>query len=228
MAFPSTFKDIQDDVILRARLLSANDLPHVKDWINKTYFDVCVQTEASVTTTTINLVAGTSKYTLASTVARIKQMVVKPTGGTTFNAPLVLTTLDEILQRRQNGGDATTGGDFPQSYLYTLVGISDLEVWPTPAAADVITLYYAAYPTALSGDTDVPILEEPYGTNLLLYGALSQAGDFKGDPATADWENSYDTWMGKYLQHLTLKRGDQPGQFHVWGDGNSSGLSSVG
>ena len=95
----------------------------------------------------------------------------------------------------------------------------------------MITVYYAAFPTALSADADVPILEEPYGSNLLEYGALVQAGDFKGDPATPGWESQFDRWMGKYLQHLKVKRGKQPGQVHTWGGGwddSASGTAADG
>lgn len=216
MAFPSTFLDLQTSVITKARLDTTLDTAKVKDWINQVYFQVCVETEASITTTTINCVAGTSKYTLAATIARIKQMAVKPSGSTQFNPPLILTTLDEILNRRQAGGDAQTSGAWATHY--TLLGINDLELWPTPAAADVVTVYYAAFPTALSANGDLPILEEPYASKLLEYGALAQAGDFKGDPATADWENGFALWMAKYEEHLRVKRGVIPGQFHQWSD----------
>lgn len=225
MAFPSTFLDIQNDVILRARLLSSLDLSSVKDWINRAYYQVCVEAEVTVTTTTINCVAGTSKYTLASTVAKIKQAALKPAGSTSFNAPLTLTTLDEILRFRQAGGDTQTAGT--TAAYYTLLGSTDLELWPTPAAADVITVYYVAYPTALSANGDLPVIEEPYASNLLVYGAAAQAGDFKGDPSTVDWENQFADWMSRYMQYLDAKRGVIPGQFHQWGDGGLDGYTST-
>lgn len=221
MAFPSTFNDIQQAVIEKATLDPVLDLPKVKDWINQVYFQSAVEIEAIPATTTITLVAGTSTYTLAATIARIRQMVVKPFNGTQFNAPLILTTLDEILQRRQMGQDASTIG--PYSTHYTLVGISDLELWPTPAAADVITAYTVAYPTALSNNTDLPVFEEPYASKILEYGALAEAGDFKGDPATGQWAADYTDWMGRYRAHLQRKRGVIPGQFHQWGDGIDMG-----
>lgn len=220
MAFPSTFQDIQTAVIVKARLDSSLDLLKVKDWINQAYTQVCVETEANVTSATMTLTSGSASYTFPAGVARVKQMIVKPAGSTQFNPPLIRTTLDEILSRRQFGGDtATSGTVISQSTHYTLLGINDFEVWPTPSAADVITIYYAAFPTPLSANGDVPVLEEPYGSKILEYGALAQAGDFKGDPATADWQASYDTWVAKYLDHLKQKGGDLPGQFHQWGDG---------
>jgi hypothetical protein len=145
-------------------------------------------------------------------------MMVKPAGSTQFNAPLVLTTLDEILQRRQNGLDAQQTGNW--STHYTLVGINGLEVWPTPPAADVITIFYVSYPTALSAAGDVPVFEEPFASKILEFGALAEAGDFKGDPATSEWAASFQSWTGRYIHHLQAKRGVIPGQFHVWGEPN--------
>lgn len=228
MAFPATFQDIQNAVILKARLDSTLDLANVKDWINRAYAQVCVETEANVVADTMTLTSGTSSYTLPAGIARIKQMVVKPAGSTQYNPPMIRTTLDEILNRRQFGGDTsstTSGAIIPQSTHYAVVGLNQFEIWPTPSAADVITLWLVALPTALSANGDVPILQEPYSSHLLEYGALVHAGDFKGDPATADWQNSYGDWMARYIDHLKQRPGDIPGQFHQWGDGQWSGWS---
>lgn len=224
MAFPSTYADIQTAVIVKARLDSTLDLQKTKDWINQVYAQVCVETEANVSQDTMALTAGTASYSLPAGIARIKQMILTPVGSTQTQPPLTRTTLDEIITRRQSGGNVQTSGCYVTHYA--VVGLNQLEVWPTPAAADVITLWLVALPTALSSGTDVPILEEPYASKLLEYGALAQAGDFKGDPATADWENQFDSWMGKYLHHLDARQGKQPGQFHQWGDGWDSYYSS--
>ena len=221
MAYPATFLDIQNAVILKARLDPVLDLPNVKDWINRAYAQVCVETEANVSADTMTLTTGVASYSLPAGIARIKQMVVKPAGSTQFNPPLVRTTLDEILNRRQFGGDTTTTANMgiAQSTHYAVIGLNQFELWPTPSAADVITLWMVALPTALVADGNVPILQEPYSSTLLEYGALVHAGDFKGDPSTADWQNSYNEWLGKYIDHLNQRQGDLPGQFHQWGDG---------
>jgi hypothetical protein len=214
MAFPSTYADIQQAVIEKATLDPVLDLPKTKDWINQVYFQAAVETEAISGEATMSLTSGSGSYALPAAVARIRQMAVQPSGSTVFNAPLILTTLDEILQRRQAGQQ----GSYPQATHYTVVGINGLEVWPTPAAADVISIYYVSYPTALSANTDVPVFEEPYASKILEYGALAEAGDFKGDPATGQWAADYTDWMGRYRAHLQRKRGVIPGQFHQWGE----------
>lgn len=213
MAFPSTFATIQQAVIEKATLDPVLDLPKVKDWLNQAYFQAAVETEAISGESTMPMTAGTGSYVFPAAVARIRQMAVQPAGSTVFNAPLILTTLDEILQRRQS---AQTAG--PYATHYTLVGINGFEVWPTPAAADTITVYYVSYPTVLSADGDLPVFEEPYASKILEFGALAEAGDFKGDPATAQWAADYTDWMNRYRQHLQRKRGVIPGQFHQWGE----------
>jgi hypothetical protein len=217
MAFPATFFDIQTAVIVKARLDSTLDISNVKDWINQTYAQVCVETEANVSSDTMTLTPGTASYTLPTGLSRIKQMILTPAGSTQTQPPLIRTTLDEIISRRQTGGNVQNAGQYVTHY--TVVGLNQFEVWPTPAAADVITLWIVALPTPLSANSDIPILQEPYASKLLEYGALVQAGDFKGDPSTADWENQYDAWTKAYDDHLMRRPGVVPGQFHQWGDG---------
>lgn len=212
MAFPSTFLDVQNAVVAKARLDSTADLSKVKDWINQVYADVCVTTEANVTSATMTLTASTNSYTLPSNVSRIKEMYVTPVGGVQ-SLPLVQVDLDFILRRRQStAGVAFTNGSV---MWYALVGLNDFEVYPTPANADVITIYYVALPTALANNTDVPILPEPYASKLLEYGALAEAADFKSDPQEQEYRALYERWLQKFRAHLTRKQGMQPGQFRV-------------
>ena len=215
MSFPSTFVDVQTAVMQKARLDPALDTQRVKDWINQTYTRVCVETEANVNTATMTCTAGAYSYTLPADVALIKQMQVRPQGTTSLNAPLIRTTLDELMTRRQSGGDAPQAG---QATHYALLGIADFELWPTPAGADLILLYFVGFPTPLVANTDLPVLEEPYASKLLEYGALVDAGDFNGDPATATWKQEFDTWMVHYRDRLDHKAGIIPGQFHQWGE----------
>lgn len=217
MAFPSTFLDIQNAVIAKAALSATGDLQAVKDWINQAYTEVFVETEASIQQGTTTLTVNVASYTLDAAVARLRQMFVTPAGQTSVyeQPPMERATLDDILVRRQTNGITATAGSYCTHYA--LVGARGLEVWPTPAAADVITMFYAAFPTALSSNADVPALDEPYASKLLEYGALVQAGEFKGDPATGDWQAKYASWADRYARHLDQKQGDIPGTHHTWG-----------
>lgn len=218
MAFPATYADIQTAVIVKARLDATLDLAAVKDWINQAYAEVCVETEANVSADTMTLTSGVASYALPAGIARIKQMTLTPAGSTSMQPPLILTTLDEILTRRQLSGDVSNVGSYVTHY--TVVGLNQFEVWPTPAAADVLNVWIVALPTALSAGADVPLLEEPFASKLLEFGALVQAGDFKGDPATETWQNLYRSWISRYAKHLETRRGVMPGQFHTWSEGD--------
>jgi hypothetical protein len=214
MAYPSTFLDIQTAVLQKARLDATLDSQRVKDWINQSYARVCVETEALVATAQMTCQVGAYSYTFPAAVARTKQMQVRPYGASTLNPPLIRTTLDELMQRRQNGGDSPQ----QQATHYALLGTSDFELWPTPAAVDVILIYFVQFPAPLAADTDRPVLEEPYASKLLEYGALSDAGDFNGDPSAVGWQQDFADWTSRYIQHLDRKQGVIPGQFHQWGD----------
>lgn len=204
--------DLQNSVIAKARLSKTDDLDKVKDWLNQIYADVCVTAELSITPSTMALTANVSSYTLPAAVMRIKEMFVTPT-GTTQSGPLRQTTLDEILNRRRAAG----GVQGSRCTMYALLGVNDFEVWPTPQNADVITIYYVAAPTVLSGDTDTPsLLPEPYASKILEFGALAEAADFKGDPAGPQWAGEYQQWMQKLRAHLTRKQGGQPQQFRIF------------
>lgn len=159
------------------------------------------------------MVAGQATYTLGASIMRIKEMVITPIGAT-VSKPLRQSTLDEILSRRQAAGGVQNFGGYVTHYA--LLGLSDLEVWPTPQAVDVIKAYYVAAPTALSADGDVPVLPEPFASKVLEFGALAEAADFKGDPAGPQWEGEYQEWLQKLRTHLTRKQGNQPGQFRIW------------
>lgn len=162
----------------------------------------------------MTMTSNVSSYTLDSSIMRIKEMVITPVGAT-VSGPIRQTTLDDILNRRRANGSVVGG------YVthYALLGGTSFEVYPTPQAADVITIYYVSAPTPLSGNSDTPTLPEPFASKVLEFGALAEAADFKGDPAGPQWAQEYQVWLQKLRSHLTRKGGSQPGQFNVFGAG---------
>lgn len=177
------------------------------------YADACIETEAIVSTATMSLTAGTASYTLPSQVVRIKGMYVTPVGGAQ-SQPMIQTTLDFILRRRQASGGAGAATGYVTHYA--VLGSTDIEVYPTPRSADTITIYYVGLPTPLSANADVPVLQEPYSSKVLEYGALAEAGDYKGDPMTDEYRAMFQLWMSKLKTQITRKAGAQPGQFRVF------------
>jgi len=186
----------------------------VKDWINQAYADACLMTEAIVQSSTMSLTSGVSSYTLDASIMRIKEMVITPVGAT-VSSPLRQSTLDEILRRRQSSSTTQIVGGYVSHYA--LLGVNDLEVWPTPLSADTITIYYVAAPTPLAADSDAPVLPEPFASKVLEFGALVEAADFKGDPSGPQWSQEYQISLQKLRSHLTRKQGSQPGQFQIFG-----------
>lgn len=208
MAYPSTFADIRAAVIAKARLDSTADATRVNDWINQTYADLTIDTQALQREDTITLTAGAASYTMPSAVVRINQIVARQSGQTVYGPPLVLISLADMLERRQSDGGTPATNSTPTHY--TLVGQDELELWPTPSDAGTLLVYYVKQPTALSGDTDLPGIPEPYASKCLEHGALVDAYDYIKDfIAKNQAEQTYEIWKMKYRQHLVRRKGSQ-------------------
>ena len=213
MAYPATFASIKDSVIAKLRLDATADDTRVGDWINQVYADVCVDTEAIQTASTMDLTANAATYTLPSAAVRIKWMFVTPQGGTQSMA-LEPTTMEQILMWRMIGGgtDGVTGS----VQYYALNGNNLIDFYPTPSAADTITMYYVKLPDAMANANDVPEISEPYASKLLEYGALAEAADFKRDPSEQQYRALYASWMQRFRIHLHRKEGGIAKQFDVY------------
>lgn len=212
MAFPSTFGSIKDSVIAKLRLDATADDDRVGDWINQVYADLCVDTEAIQTASTMDLTANEATYTLPSAVVRIKWMFVTPVSGSRSMA-LEPTTMEQILLRRMGQG---SNSDVGSVQFYALNGHNLIDFYPTPASADTITMYYVALPAGLSNDDDVPEISEPYASKILEYGALAEGADFKRDPSEQQYRALYASWMQRFRQHLRRKEGGVAKQFELY------------
>lgn len=194
------------------RLHATDDLSRVKDWINQVYAEVVVETESLHTVSTMTLTSGTAIYTLDSSLLRIKQMYVTPVGGTR-SRPLEPTSIEQIIEwRTANGGSSANTGGVTH---YALMGINEIEFYPTPSAADVVTVYYVKLPTALSADADVPVLQEPYVTECLENGAAYKAAVFLKDPDALLFKQDYENAKQRYRAHLRRKQGAMTQQFRI-------------
>lgn len=219
MAFPSTFVDLQNEVLSKTRLNVTTgtqaDRTKVKDWLNQVYAEVCIEVEANQVFATMTLTANTSTYTLDANLTRIKAMYVTPVGGTA-SRPLEPISIEQLLVL-----NAGTGGSQPNTggpNRFALFGISSVQFYPTPASADTVTVYYVKEPTALTNDSDTTILPEPYATRCLVAGACIQAGQFVSDPATAGYQQEFEMWKSRLRGHLRRKQGAYTTHFRIVGD----------
>lgn len=216
MAFPSTLQDLQRSVLDKLRLESPQAASWVADWLNRAYYEVCSETECLQQAATMALTSGDASYTLPAAVVRIKQIVIQPYGQTAYWPPLIETTLDDILRKRGYGGASYIVSG--SSTHYAVAGRNQLELWPTPAAADTLQMYYSYFPAALASGTDTPVIEEPYATRLLEYGALMEGAAFSGDEQTAElYRAVFDRYMGEFRRHLNRRKGGHTGQIAVTG-----------
>jgi hypothetical protein len=213
VAYPATFLDIQDAVIAKGRLDATNDRAKVKDWINQTQANVCINSEVLVTFADMATTAATVSYTLAATAVRIKGLYVT-SGGVQYK-PLEPISLERMLELRQSGGGSQTITGTLR--YYCLVGLDQFELYPTPNGTETLTLYYVRQPNPLVNDTDVPELPEPYASKLLEYGALVEAADFKRDDQQQYYQQQYQQWLQFLRANLNRKRGGIPEQMMVYG-----------
>lgn len=210
MAFPPTFADITQTVIDLVRLDVSADTTKVQDAINTAYYEATVENEVLVSSGTATLTAGSATYDLdsAAQIARIKDLWIE---GSTF--PLRQVSLDRILRLRlMSPATEDTGA----RTLYSLSGQNQLDLWPTPGSAATIVFVYVGFPDPLAG-SDVPVIPEPYGSNILTYGACVPMAEFKSDPQLSYFSQQSESWLRKYRGHLNRRRG-LPGSFEIAGE----------
>lgn len=198
MAVPATFKDIQDTVMKKMKLVNATDRTWIKDQINIAYADLAMESEYFETAAQITLTAGASAYTLPSAVARIDSVTIKPVGQSSYGVELQEVGLSQLQDLRYTG--ATTGAGSSSTH-YCLVGAQQLELWPAPVAADTLRMYYVYLPMFLNADGDVPAFPEPYGSKALEYYTLAEVADFLDDGKENNYRQLALYWIRKLRQH---------------------------
>lgn len=204
-------------MINKLRLNDTQHRPYVKDWINQVYADVCVETEALQQSATMNLTANVASYTLPTQILRFKFVAGAPsTSPTGYGPPLKSVSIDEILNLRQTGQVNTASGGTVT--MYSLVGMNQLEVFPTPTAADVLLVYYVYLPVALAADADVPVLQEPFAGKLLEAGATFEGAVFLKDPDIGFYRDEYQAKLRRFRAHLNRRQSGEVQQIQVAGN----------
>lgn len=159
---------------------ASGDQTLIDDWVNEGYEDVLLRTRCKVSSATMDLTAGTADYTLPTDILAAIDMDIA-TSTDTF--PLVRTDAEDILRRRR----ASTSTDSP-SRFYAVEGSNLLLVYPTPSAADTITIYYVPRPTALSATSDEPSDIPSEFHKAIEFYALAEGADYDDDASSAQGE----------------------------------------
>ncbi len=214
MSFPASFVSVQNVVLAKLRLDDTTANRNlVKDWVNQAYAQVCLETQALQEAGYATLTAGSSTYTLPSKIIELKWVICMLATDNTYGPPLERVSIETMLGWRQSNNSTSpiTG----RATAYALIGLNQLEVWPTPQSADTLQFYYSYLPTALSADADVPVLQEPWASKILEYGALTQAAEMQSDPeGMFTWGPAFEDWKAKFRAHMN-KRGGMVNQFEL-------------
>lgn len=199
MAFPSTFQDLQNAVIAKARLDSTVDLQRVKDWVNQIYTHAWVQTEYGAGSATATLTADSVSVAIPAAAIRVKQIRSKSATGT-YGQPMQRVSLDRLALYRSLSSTAD------QATHYAIEQ-STVEFWPPAVLNDVLQFSYTTKPTPLSANGDIPAIEEPYASKLIEYGALAEAYEYIKDTMQAYLaRQQYDVWMKLFRDHVRAFR----------------------
>jgi len=216
MAYPPTFEDIQQAVIDKLRLDPDLDLQKVKDWINQAYMEACIETEFYLDVSdSTQLAANVGSVGVPPTLLGLNYVTSKQSDGTQ-RGPMELVGMDMILDKRAwaSGGTVTQGA--PQMYAYKSGPSPAIEFWPPAAGGETLTFYGFRLPPVLDLDGDTCKIPEPYGSNILEFGADAQAAEFKMNfvmLSTYQTESQY--WMQRFRGFQNNRAGNLTQQFRV-------------
>jgi hypothetical protein len=226
MAYPSTFADLQSAVLNKGKLDDVLDVQRIKDWINQTYMQVCVETEFyGVSAVASVLTQNQTVVTVPATINKVDFIVPTGSDGSSWG-PMEMVTMEEILRQRAYSGGVTMTTGAPSKYCYS--SPSSIQIWPNPSGSEVLTFYGTGLPTALISGTDPPVIPEPYASKLLEYGALVNAAEFKRDMEMLTiWQGMYMDWLSRFRGFTNTRVGDKVQSFTVvgssaWPRGNST------
>lgn len=112
--------------------------------LNQAVVQVLLETHCYIFSTTFALIADTFSYNLQDGASNLLILDIHRLTDTN-NIPLKRISTDEFFEFRRASATATFGQRF-----YALDGSNLLLIWPTPSAAETLTLYSVPRPTLLT------------------------------------------------------------------------------
>lgn len=162
-------------------------------WVNEAYAEILSRKKVNITSATMTLTAGDYDYTLPSQIMSLTDIYLTD-ASTSVWYKLHRKASDEILEFRV--GTQFQGS--PPVRWYAVQGFNLLMVYPTPIAADVLTLYYVPRPATLAATGDLPSLIPAEWQKAIEYYACWQAGKYINDSASQNGQ----TFMQLYEAEL--------------------------
>tara|TARA_R100001129_G_scaffold180882_1_gene159455 strand:+ start:1360 stop:2046 length:687 start_codon:yes stop_codon:yes gene_type:complete len=111
--------------------------------------------------------------------------------------------MDQIYNISSDLGDV----QMPSSYGYYIDDLS-IGIFPIPQAAKELKIYYYFLPTALSGDSDVPIIDSRYHECLVYYGAWKTAERLRDINMISYFKNEWLEWKEKVVMDRQKRSGE--------------------
>ncbi len=218
MATNSTLAEIRSNVLDLLGKSDSATSARVSKWINLGQDDFILRElwPFREETGTINTVAGTQEYSLATAFPDLDEnniiaVSIQGTGA----QKLVYWPYNQLRQDYPDFDSEASG--IPTRYY---IKSGNIGFWPAPNDAYAVAVDYYKLPTELVNDSDQTIIPVNYREALMHY-ALSLEHDYNTDPDLAVKE------MNRYEQKVTLARQNllsQPndtGNFRVQGPDNS-------
>ncbi len=159
------------------------------------------RTRCNVTSGTISLSAGVSDYANAVTAMEILNVF---TTSSSQKYPLTHVDTQTLLDMR----NSTFQSSPIRWYAYN--GFDLFMIYPTPALADTVTLYYVPYPTALSASSDSPVDIPAEYHPAVEYYAFYRAATFSDDTSSQmgqQYLQQYELWIRRLKKRIALAGG---------------------
>lgn len=181
----------------------ADELALIDQWVNEGVEYVVAEGQTKVASTTADLQANQGDYELDTNILRILWIQTATSGGSTAELEQIGPT--EILRRRLTASDSSS-----PSYLYAVDGANLLMLYPIPAGADVLTIYYVPRPATLANPGDTPDeIPSEFHRIVTLY-VLWRGADYDDDQSSAQgsrYKQQLDEAITGMRSRINRKRG---------------------
>lgn len=171
-------------------------------WVNEGVLDVMMRTDMQIRCATMTLAAGVWKYTIDNAILKIRNAWLTTTTG---GYELERMSVDDIIEMQL----ATNAAVSPAQY-YGFAGSDFFLIYPAPAGADTLNIFYVPRPATLALSSDTPTSIPPEYQKAVEFYALREAADFSDD-GTSQMGNQYlqmyEAWIKRIKKDMQMSGG---------------------